>query len=491
MRRLALFPTFLLFCLFTAQLGAATALKPDLRLLIDVSSSMKISDPTNRRAPALNLLIRLLPDGAKAGIWTFGEEVTALVPHGVVNDAWRLQAEEAIAGLKNSGRRINIPAALEQATTDLEEPEPGYRTSVMLLTAGKVDVAESPMVNVSASRKLLNGLAVELGGIGVPIHTIAFSREADSMLLRSLARETNGTSRQAVSADELSAMFMRVLEMVAPVAQVPLAGREFVVDDRVQELSVLAFFQGGKGKLKLVDPNGAVLSAEDTSGAVEWFRNRQFALATVEQPTVGTWRLQMPSRALARALVLSDLRLEVGPLPHFVAAGHQAEVVLRLTDQGEVITDPQLLSAFDVSLEITGPQGQTEVASVGTPANDGVYRIVSPVLAQKGRHRLMIRADQGGLKRDLPVYLEVGVPFEQPTLVTRGQEPPEDDFRAPLMWLSGVLAVILAVVWLILRRRKQRKLALWQKRSREIAGNGSGATLSGAPAPGEDVDRLD
>lgn len=491
MRRLALFSPLLLFYLFTAQAFAETALKPDLRLLIDVSSSMKISDPTNRRAPALNLLLRLLPEGSKAGVWTFSEEVTPLVPHGVVNDAWRLQAQEAIAGLKNSGRRTNIPAALEQATLDLGEPEPGYRTSVVLLTAGKVDVAESPMVNVSASRKLLNGLAVELGSMGVPVHTIAFSREADAMLLRSLARETGGTSRQAVSADELSAMFMRVLEMVAPVAQVPLIGREFVVDDRVQELSVLAFFQRGKGKLKLVDPNGVVLSAEDASPRVEWFRNRQFALATVAQPTVGTWRLQLPSRALARALVVSDLRLEVGPLPHFVAAGHQTEVVLHLTDNGEVITDPQLLAAFDVSLEIMGPQGQTEVVAVGAPANDGVYTVVTPVFAQKGRHRLMIRADQEVLRRDLPIYVEVGVPIEQPTLITRGQEPPEDDFRAPLMWLSAVLAVILGVVWLILRRRKQRKLALWQKRSREINDNGRGSTLSGAPAVAEDADRLD
>ncbi|MEH6588188.1 MAG: vWA domain-containing protein [Halioglobus sp.] len=491
MRRLALFPPFWLFCLLTSQAFAETALKPDLRLLIDVSSSMKISDPTNRRAPALNLLIRLLPDGSKAGIWTFSEEATALVPHGVVNDAWRMQAQEAIAGLKNAGRRINIPAALEQATTDLEEPEPGYRTSVVLLTAGKVDVAESPMANVSASRKLLNGRAVELGAIGVPVHTIAFSREADSMLLRSLARETDGTSRQAVSADELSPMFMRVLEMVAPVAQVPLMGREFVVDDRVQELSVLAFFKGGKGKLKLVDPNGAVLSAEDASATVEWFRNRQFALATLEQPTVGTWRLQMPSRAVARALVVSDLRLEVGPLPHFVAAGHQAELALRLTDHGEVIKDPQLLAAFDVSLEVMGPQGQTEVVAVDTPASDGVFSVVTPVLGQKGRYRLMVRADNDTLRRDLPIYVEVGVPIEQATLVTRGQEPPEDDFRAPLMWLSGVFAVVLAVIWLILRRRKQRKLALWQKRSREINGNGGNATLSGAPSLGEDVGRLD
>ncbi len=51
------------------------ALKPDLRLLIDVSGSMKESDPDNLRAPALELIVRLLPEGARAGVWTFGESV--------------------------------------------------------------------------------------------------------------------------------------------------------------------------------------------------------------------------------------------------------------------------------------------------------------------------------------------------------------------------------------------------------------------------------
>jgi len=91
------------------------------------------------------------------------------------------------------------------------------------------------------------------------------------------------------------------------------------------------------------------------------------------------------------------------------------------------------------------------------------------------------------LQRDLPVYIEVGVPPEKPTLVTRGEEPPEDDFHVPLMWLSGVSATLLVAVWFVLRRRKQRKLALWQKRSRELNGNGQkGDAPLATPAASDD-----
>lgn len=482
----------LLLCLFScSSLASSASLKPDLRILIDVSGGMKTSDPRNRRASALVLLVNLLPDGAKAGIWVFGKEAELLVPHGLVDAAWRQQAQQAIATLKAAGQRTNIPAALEQATADLEQPTSGYRTSVLLLTAGKVDVAESPIINVNESRKLLNGRAVELGELGVPVHTIAFSAQADAMLLRSLARQTNGTSRQADSADELSVMFMRVLEMVAPVAQVPIIHREFTVDHRVQQLSVLTFFQRGKGKLRLIDPDGVILSSEDESGRVNWFRNQQFALATVNNPGEGTWRLKMPPKAFARALIVSDLELEVGPLPNYVPAGQQAELTLHLSDQGTVITDQEVLSGFNVSLRVKGPLGNNDIVVVDSPSTDGVYRVVTPVLAQPGRYQLLLRVDTQSLRRDLPIYLEVEVPAEQPTLVTRGQEMPEDDFKAPLMWLAGVCGLVLLGVWFILRRREQRKLALWQKRAREIGRNGSSRFSTSSASANEAGDQLD
>ena len=71
---------------WSGRLHAAERL-PDVRLLIDISGSMRESDPANLRQPALELMLRLLPDGARAGVWTFGEQVNMPVPHGVVDDA--------------------------------------------------------------------------------------------------------------------------------------------------------------------------------------------------------------------------------------------------------------------------------------------------------------------------------------------------------------------------------------------------------------------
>ena len=58
----------------------ATALN-DVRVLIDISGSMKKNDPANLRQPALRLFISLLPSDTQAGVWTFGQWVNMLIPH--------------------------------------------------------------------------------------------------------------------------------------------------------------------------------------------------------------------------------------------------------------------------------------------------------------------------------------------------------------------------------------------------------------------------
>ena len=75
--------------------GQALAAEPryDFRVVIDVSGSMKQTDPQNLRVPALKLINGLIPTGSRAGVWTFGRYVDMAVKWGKVDDAWRKQAD--------------------------------------------------------------------------------------------------------------------------------------------------------------------------------------------------------------------------------------------------------------------------------------------------------------------------------------------------------------------------------------------------------------
>ncbi|TXS92967.1 VWA domain-containing protein [Parahaliea maris] len=484
-----LLPLVMLLPLLVQADPSARALKPDLRLLIDISGSMKESDPDNLRAPALELIVRLLPDGARAGVWTFGETVEVLVPHGEVDSNWREQARAAVAAIDNSGQRTNIPAALAAATYDIGSMDPSYRSSIVLLTDGKVDVSTSPMANAAAARKVLAETAPRLGATGIPVHTIALSDEADWHFLSSLAEESRGLAEKARTADALSGIFVQSLEMVAPAAQVPLKGGRFEIDDSVEEFTALLFYGAMQPALSLRGPDGAIYLPGRDAGA-DWFVADRFALVTVRSPAPGVWTLEAPGDARVRVTVIADLNLEVDPLPNSMPAGRVSELGLRLRDGDAVIRDPELLRLFNISIDISGPRNYRQHIDVSgsypLPEN-GEYRVTIPALDYGGRYQLLARVSGQTLQRELPMHVEVHAGPSEDAISSRPAELPDASLQGPLLTLVGVLVFVALLAWWISRRRRRRRLALWERRFRDASAGEGEPVLQGLRA---DADAL-
>ena len=101
-------------------------LTPDVRVVIDISGSMKKNDPNYLRRSALELLIQLFPEGSTAGVWTFGQWVNNLVPSNTVTTAWRANASAQAEKISSVALRTNIPAALEKAMADVKSKGTDY-----------------------------------------------------------------------------------------------------------------------------------------------------------------------------------------------------------------------------------------------------------------------------------------------------------------------------------------------------------------------------
>jgi hypothetical protein len=460
---LGLFLTVLISPLTMAQNPIAG--HPDVRILIDISGSMKSSDPTNLRAPALELLVRLLPPGSKAGVWLFGDGVRTLMPHVVIDDAWRERAVASVRAIDNSGQRTNIPAAVEAALYDLNRLDPGYRTSVVLLTDGKVDVSSSAIANVNAARSMLEQRAPILGETGVPVHTIALSNDADWGFLRRLAESTRGLAEKAESADSLTRVFLQALEMVAPTARVPIEGGQFQIDAGVEQLTALIFYGNEeRTKISLIDPDNRSLEADVNGNGVQWFSNEKFSLVTVDAPRPGLWRLVAPRSDENRITVVSDLSIDVDPLPNSLPLDTPAELGIRLLDRKGVISDKALIEAFSITLRILQPDGNSESIKVSeryeAPSN-GEYRVAVPPFSSSGVHKLTVRVEALELVRELPMFVDVQASPEAARVVTKNDEALRTE---GLPWwiyplVSGVVGLSL-LVWVARsiqeRRRRQR-----------------------------------
>ena len=117
----------------------------DFRVLVDVSGSMKQSDPNDMRKPAVELLIRLAPDKSLVGIWTFGQHVDMLVPHRSVSGNWRKFSSSQVDQIHSSAMRPNIGLAqafvLAEENAHVAEDGRDSETTVLFLTDGVVDIS--------------------------------------------------------------------------------------------------------------------------------------------------------------------------------------------------------------------------------------------------------------------------------------------------------------------------------------------------------------
>ncbi|MFU8765967.1 MAG: hypothetical protein ACNA7T_15660, partial [Haliea sp.] len=342
-----------------------------------------------------------------------------------------------------------------------------YRTSIVLLTDGKVDIAPSPMANAAAARDLLAKTAPDLGALGIPVHTIALSDEADWTFLRALAESTAGIAEKAQTAGELTGIFVQSLEMVAPSTRVPVVGNLFLIDDSVEQFTALVFHEQPDATATLTSPSGGAYQPDASREGVEWFGSQQFTLVTVTAPERGAWTLSVPDGARSRVSVISNLQLEVDPLPNSLPAGRVTELGIRLRDSGEVITNPDLMQVFALSVLITGPEDYRATldvsASYPLPAT-GEYRVSIPAFERGGRYQLLVQLQSETLQRELPLYVEVIAPETAPSISTRPPAVPEEDLTRPALSLAGILVLAIAIGALVYWRRRRRKLAVWQRR---------------------------
>lgn len=376
----------------------------DIRVVVDISGSMKLNDPDNLRRPAVRLIAGLLPDGTQVGLWTFGRMVNMLVPHGPLGAGQRDALISGSNQINSIAQRTNIGGAIEKAADSWYAPERSLaNTHLILLSDGKVDISASQATNDRERDRVLEELVPALAEQGVTIHTIALSAEADLDLLGAIADMTGGVARVADSADELSRIFADTLGQAVPANEVPLEDNRFTVDQGVEEFTALIFSDTPpeQRELTLVTPSGATYGPDTGANGVRWAREAGYDLITVSEPVPGEWQVRGTPGEGSRVTVVSDLWLEVDPMPSRFRLGEEVDLRAFFTEAGERITDPDFLRVITVSLSMTTEDGRrgTRVLSEGEPPADGVYQDTIARLPEPGQYLLELEADSATFSR--------------------------------------------------------------------------------------------
>jgi len=400
------------FCMGLATAEQTVNVEPensDVRVLIDVSGSMKKNDPKNLRSPALRLLVGLLPSGTQAGVWNFGTQVNELVKMGSSDAAWKKNAISASKKIHSKDLFTNIGQALSSATTDwLNQVDPTHKRNLILLTDGMVDISKEDKKNTIERNNILAELLPELKKSAVQIHTIALSENADKDFLQKLSTETDGSFTQTENAEQLGRIFLHLFEKATQPDTIPLIDNNFKVDDSVYELTLLVFKDKNapKKETQVVESGGKTYSKRNHPKYVKWRSEKNYDLITVTKPKIGDWSINASIDPDNRVMVVTNLKIQTNRLPNNVFLGEELNMNLFLSEEKEMITDDDFLQLVSISVNQDEKDGKKWYLHDNglrgdVVEHDGIFNLILNETLKVGKNQFIIRASSDTFEREL------------------------------------------------------------------------------------------
>ncbi|MCU7837574.1 MAG: VWA domain-containing protein [gamma proteobacterium symbiont of Taylorina sp.] len=387
----------------------------DIRVLIDVSGSMKKNDPKNLRLPALRLLVGLLPPDSTASAWNFGTNAKLLVPLGSTDEKWKETAHQASKKIHSKDLFTNIGKALDAAIADWDEQTPDSKTgqrSIILLTDGMVDISKNDKKNNKERNRILTELLPKIEKTGAQIHTIALSKNADHDFLKQLSTKTDGGYEQTDNAEQLERIFLRLFEKTTQRDTVPLVDNKFLVDESILELTLLVFKTKDASPTIVIEPDKNSYQQNNKPGYVKWQSENNYDLVTITRPKVGEWSINAQTDPDNRVMVVTNLQIQTARIPNNIFIGETLNIALFLTDDNKIITDDNFLQFTSISamqikpvnnrwfLHDNGLRGDKE-------AHDGIYNVSINKSLSIGKHQFTLQAKSETFQREVNYSLLV------------------------------------------------------------------------------------
>lgn len=211
------FCVFVGFWLLLSQPLNAGSLNKDIVLVVDNSGSMKINDPDKLASRALLNFIQQLTPNDRVSLQVFGKTTEIVLPLSLVNARLINEIPDLLASIDYSGQWTNSPAAIERAIYELTHgARKDSQKSILFLTDGLVDTGD-PEKDRELSRWAKEQLATQAADAGIRIFAIAFSDQADFILIQTLAQKTKGSYFRVLKAANLDQTFEDIMALLSPV----------------------------------------------------------------------------------------------------------------------------------------------------------------------------------------------------------------------------------------------------------------------------------
>jgi len=123
--------------------------------------------------------------------------------------------------------------------------------------------------------------------------------------------------------------------------QIPYFDNRFRIDAELDEITLLFYRTRGSRPIILVRPDGSKLKVNNIDHSkIQWHDDSTFDLIKIKKPMPGPWQAIGDILPESQIMVMSDVKVEVAPLPEIVLSGETLKVVGKLYNGDEPINTP-------------------------------------------------------------------------------------------------------------------------------------------------------
>ncbi|EKN71497.1 hypothetical protein BABA_01310 [Neobacillus bataviensis LMG 21833] len=442
-------------------------------LVVDVSNSMKSSDPSNISSEAMKMFIDMASlNGDKIGAIAYSDEVMrekALV---------KIHSEQDKKDLKDFVDSVekytytDLSTGVKEAVKVLgSSHEQGYFPLIVLLADGNNELNPKKSKTVAEADEDLKKAVADARAKGYPIYTIGLN--ADGKLnkdaLTNVAESTGGKFFEATSADRLpgilSEIFANHLKLkIVPVDQLVGNGdfqdiKITVPNENVLEANI-SLMSGQPVEVKLIDPSGREVAIP--SDQVLLSRSKTYSMLKLRKPVEGDWTLKVkgvPQDKIDINLVFNyDLQLKLAPFAkQSYKAGETVEIGAVFEDNGTAITDKEIYKSMKATLYVKDlEKGKTEeaVLNSGDQGFTGQFK-----LGNSSSYEVVVKAEDSSFFRETePQKITVQHAAAAPVTAKPVKVSSEEEKPFPWLYVFGGLVgalVLAALAYLLLGKIKQ------------------------------------
>lgn len=275
--------------------GTPTEGAIDTVLIIDSSSSMSSTDPTNLRLVAGTTYLRSALHGDHIGIVDFDSTATTLTPPVRLPQAAD-RLDRLLRGIDSSGG-TSIASGLQAGCAALRASTSGNKKKAALLLTDGDDSSFSGQDDCFRSQ-------------GWPVYAVGFG-DAGDVLLRRIATNTGGEYQRVPAPSRLSGEFQRIRARIAGTSSPPsiasmigpgeVAERNLSVAPRQALATFATSWPGSDVEMTLVSPSGRRVDRATTAPDIVHDRGTRYEVYSIREPEAGDWKVALRGVDVARA----------------------------------------------------------------------------------------------------------------------------------------------------------------------------------------------